>query len=64
MITKNFPQNLHLRLSKALPVYLISSGILFVSLEKVFILALEGTRFPSLLTPQTLTQMVLAILEL
>ena len=27
------------------------SGILFVSLEKVFILALEGTRFPSLLTP-------------
>ena len=29
------------------------SGILFVSLEKVFILALEGTRFPSLLTPQT-----------
>ena len=31
----------------------IGSGILFVSLEKVFILALEGTRFPSLLTPQT-----------
>ena len=26
------------------------SGILFVSLEKVYILALEGTRFPSLLT--------------
>ena len=25
------------------------SGILFVSFEKVFILALEGTRFPSLL---------------
>ena len=31
------------------------SGILFVSLEKVFILALEGTRFPSLLTPQITT---------
>ena len=29
------------------------SGILFVSLEKVFILALEGTRFLSLLTPPT-----------
>ena len=29
------------------------SGILFISLEKVFVLALEGTRFPSLLTPQT-----------
>ena len=28
------------------------SGILFVSLEKVFILALEGTRFPSLLAPR------------
>ena len=27
------------------------SGILFVSLGKVFILALEGTRFPSLLNP-------------
>ena len=28
----------------------VGSGILFVSLEKVFILALEGARFPSLLT--------------
>ena len=33
----------------------VDSGILFVSLEKVFILALEGTRFPSLLRlPETL----------